>query len=302
MENKHLKDEVLVGAMVVSMGLWGLSWPSGKVLMHYCTPVNMAAYRYVVVLATLYPILLMMKVSLRVKKAGIPAIIASGALLAAYSVFMFIGLKRGTAGAGGVLVTTLNPIMAYTLGILLSRKLPSLNAAIGLLLGIAAGCVLLEVWSKAGAVFESGNLYFLLSALTWSVMSKITARGANYGSSMGFSLWQYVVTLLCLLPMVNWNEVNATIQVREFAFWGNLFFSAAIVTSLATTIYFYTTTRLGAEKASSFIFMVPLAAALSSWLLLGEHIQPHTAIGGVLGIAAVYAINRNVRARAQTDS
>jgi drug/metabolite transporter (DMT)-like permease len=47
----------------------------------------------------------------------------------------------------------------------------------------------------------------------------------------------------------------------------------------------------GAEKASSFIFMVPLGAAVSAWLLLGEHIQIHTAIGGILGISAVYMIN-----------
>jgi drug/metabolite transporter (DMT)-like permease len=252
----------------------------------------MAVYRYVIVLTTLFPALLLMKVSMKVRAGGIPAILASGVLLATYSVFMFKGLTRGTAGAGGVLVTTLNPIMAYALGILLGRKLPSVNAGIGLVLGIIAGCVLLQVWSTAGSIFESGNLYFLLSALTWAVMSKITARGANYGSSLGFSLWQYFVTFLCLLPLMDVAEFRAALQIKESLFWINLFFSSAVVTSLATTVYFYTTTRLGAEKASSFIFLVPLAAAVCSWLLLGERIQPHTAIGGVLGILAVYAINR----------
>ena len=296
MENKHVKEEVLTGAMVVSMLLWGLSWPSGKVLTHWCSPVNMAVYRYVIVLATLLPTLLLMKVSLRVKAAGIPAIIASGALLAVYSCSMFMGLRKGSAGAGGVLVTTLNPIMAYTLGIVLSRKLPSRNAAIGLALGTVAGAVLLQLWSNWSTIFDSGNLYFLFSAMMWAVMSKITAKGGNYGSSLGFSLWQYLVTLLCLLPVMNMQELTATLTVKSGVFWGNLFFSSAIVTSLATTVYFYTTTRLGAEKASSFIFMVPLAAALSAWALLGERLLIHTAIGGVLGIAAVYMINRRKEA------
>jgi drug/metabolite transporter (DMT)-like permease len=292
MENKHVTERGLVSAMIISMFLWGLSWPSGKILTNYCSAVNFAVYRYIVVVATLFPILFFLKVSLKVKKEGIPAILASGILLAVYSYFFFKGLKNGSAGAGGVLVTTMNPIMAYLTGIIIDRRAPSKNAVIGLGLGLIAGSILLKVWSNSGAVFASGNLYFLLAAFVWAVMSKITARGANYGSSLGFTLWQYVITLLCLLPLMNVHEFGLVLQIRDSLFWGNLFFSSAIVTSLATTVYFYTTTRLGAEKASSFIFMVPMAAALSSWLFLGEKILLHTAIGGAIGIMAVYAINK----------
>ena len=292
MQNKHASNKVLVGGMIVSMFLWGLSWPSSKFLTRYCSPVNMAIYRYIIVIITLSPILFFFKASPKIKKAGIPSILASGALLALYSYFFFKGLTKGAAGAGGVLVTTLNPIMAYVIGIILSRKLPSKNESIGLILGIIAGSFLLKVWDKPGAVFDSGNIYFLLSAFTWASMSKFTSRGHLYGASLGFSLWQYVVTLLCLLPLINVQELQTVIHVKDPLFWMNMFFSSAIVTSLATTMFFYTTTRLGAEKASSFIFLVPFAAAFSAWLFLGELILPHTIIGGALGMAAVYMINK----------
>jgi drug/metabolite transporter (DMT)-like permease len=101
-----------------------------------------------------------------------------------------------------------------------------------------------------------------------------------------------LVTLLCLLPLANFAEMRTALHIKDAAFWLNLVFSSAIVTTMATTIYFYSTTRLGAEKASSFIFLVPLAAAMSSWLMLGEQIQVHTAVGGILGITAVYFINK----------
>jgi len=87
-------------------------------------------------------------------------------------------------------------------------------------------------------------------------------------------------------------ELKAVVQVKESVFWLNLLFSSIGVTALATTVYFYTTTRMGAEKASSFIFLVPLGAALSAWLFIGEQILPHTAIGGLLGIVAVYVMNK----------
>jgi drug/metabolite transporter (DMT)-like permease len=142
-------------------------------------------------------------------------------------------------------VTTLNPIMAYAVGIMLSCRLPSRNEAIGLILGIIAGSFLLKLWDNGNTIFESGNLYFLLAAFTWSVMSKITSKATQYGSSLGFSLWQYLITLIILLPLLDVHEFNAALQITDPYFWWNLFFSSAIVTALATTMYFYATTRFG---------------------------------------------------------
>ncbi|MCW3123164.1 MAG: EamA/RhaT family transporter [Flavipsychrobacter sp.] len=278
--------------MVISMFLWGLSWPAGKMLTRYCSAANFTVYRYTVVVFVLLLLLSLMRVSLRIKKKGIPLIIVSGVLLACYSYVFFKGLKNGSPGAGGVLVTTMNPLIAYAINIVLKKKLPSGNEALGLIMGIIAGCVLLRIWDTSLSLFDGGNLYFLLAAFTWSVMSKFTAQGAKHGASMGFSLWQYLVTFLCVLPFTNFTEMGAAIHISDSLFWLNLFFSSAIATSIATTIYFYTTTQLGAERASSFIFLVPFAAALSSWLFLGEKIMIHTAIGGLLGIAAVYMINK----------
>ncbi len=302
MQQKHAPQQSLIVGIIISMFLWGLSWPSGKVLSGYCSVINFSVYRYIIVVLTMVALLLVLGNSFRLKKEGIPAMLTSGVLLAVYSFFFFKGLKSGAPGAGGVLVTTLNPIMAYTVGIVLSRKLPSRNEAIGLTLGVIAGCILLRLWDNTSALLESGNLFFLLAAFTWAVMSKFTAKGAKYSSSLGFSTWQYLITLLCLLPFTNFTEMRAATHITDAVFWANLVFSSAIVTAGATTMYFYTTTRLGAEKASSFIFLVPLAAAVSSWLLLGEQIHIHTAVGGVLGMAAVYMINKKKPAAVATNT
>ncbi len=299
MKHNHTSEKHLVGGMIFSMFLWGLSWPSGKVLTNYCSVVNFTVYRYLLVVSTMLLLLPALGVGFKVKKKGIPVFIASGVLLAVYSFFLFKGLKTGAPGAGGVLVTTMNPIMAYAIGMVLNRKLPTGREAAGLLCGLAASCILLKVWDNT-ALLQSGNLYFLFAAFMWAVMSKFTSKGALYGSSMGFSLWQYLVTLLCLLPFLNITEMNAALNIKDYAFWLNLFFGSSIVTAIATTVYFYTTTRIGAERASTFIFLVPMGAALSSWLLLGEKILPHTVVGGMLGIAAVYIMNFRKKAKKQT--
>jgi drug/metabolite transporter (DMT)-like permease len=285
-------QQTLLIAMLISMVFWGLSWPSAKVVSSYSDPIVLTAYRYSIVFLTLIPILLFLKIPLRISKKGIPFVLISGFLLAIYSYLMFLGLKKGTAGAGGVLVTTLNPLMAYFLSMLIARKKPNINETIGLVLGLIAGCVLLKIWVSFDLLFNSGNLYFLASALLWSIMSRFTAKSSDYGSPFSFSLWMYFITLISLFPFIDYESLKATFEIREFQFWGNVFFGGAIVTSLATTIYFYATSKLGSAKASSFIFLVPFSAAVSSFILLDEKLEIHTMIGGVLGIAAVYMIQR----------
>jgi drug/metabolite transporter (DMT)-like permease len=278
--------------MLISMMFWGLSWPSAKVITQWGTPVNLTVYRYAIVVLTLFPILIWMKIPLKISKKGALFALISGILLASYSYFMFLGLKKGFAGAGGVFVTTLNPIMAYFLTIIIQRKKPSLFETLGLICGFLAGFVLLKSWENFDRLFLSGNLFFLLAAFLWAVMSRFTAVSSSFGSPFAFSFWMYVCCMVLLIPFMNVDEFLGLTQINDVYLWGNLIFGGAIVTSLATTVYFYATSKLGSDKASSFIFLVPFAAALSSWLLLGEIIEWHTVFGGVLGILAVFLIQR----------
>ncbi len=295
MSDKKISQGTLTAAIVISMFLWGLSWPSGKVLTHFLSPVNFVIWRYIFVVITLLPILLFLKIPLTGNRRGIPQIVMSGLLLTFYSFLFYTGLKLGMAGAGGVLVTTLNPIFAYSIGIIVNKKIPSRIEITGLVVGLIAGCILLEVWNVAGLLFESGNLLFLGASFTWAVMSVFTSRAKKFGTSFSFSLWQYIISIICILPFLNLNEFVSVFKISDSIFWMNMIFSSAIVTTMATTIYFYATTKVGPEKASSFIFLVPVAAETSSWLFLNEPVLMHTVVGGTIGIIAVYLINRKIK-------
>lgn len=281
--------------MIISMVIWGISWPSNGVLTNFGSPVSLGIYRYVLVGISLLLLLVILKTPLKISRKGIPSLLISGMLMAMYNFTFLQGLKLGSPGAGGILVTTLNPIVAYGIGILIARKRPNTNESIGLALGILAGCVLLQLWVNFDILGQGGNIYFLLSAFIWAIMSKFTSNSAKYGSAFAFTWWMYLVTLACLLPFANWKEIYHLTQETDIHFWGNLLFASVITTTGATTIYFFATSKIGAEKASSFIFTVPFTAALSSWLILGEPIELHTIAGGAIGIAAVYMINRKMK-------
>ena len=274
------------------MFMWGLSWPSGKVAAAYGLPVNIVFVRYIFVFISFLPVFIFLKAPIRISKKGISALLFAGLLLTVYTYLFFYGLKNGLAGAGGVLVTTMNPIIAYGIGLVLNKKIPSRNEAAGLIIGLIAGATLLKIWGNADELFASGNVYFLLAAFTWAILSRITSKASKYGSSLSFSLWLYLATIVIILPLVDFPSLKHTFIIADGYFWWNIIFSAMFATTAATTFYFYATTTLGAEKASSFIFLVPASAALSARLFLGETLLFHTIIGGVLGILAVYMINK----------
>src|SRR6185295_8709642 len=92
-------EKLLLGAIIVSMILWGLSWPSGKVLTHYLSPVNFVAWRFILVVVSLFPLILIIKAPLTGNKKGIPHIVVAGILLAIYAFLFNRGLKTGMAGA-----------------------------------------------------------------------------------------------------------------------------------------------------------------------------------------------------------
>jgi len=224
----------------------------------------------------------------------LPRLLMASCIMTLYGYLFLKGLSYGKAGAGGVLVTTLNPILTYALTMIISFRAPSTKEIIGLLMGLIAGFILLRIWENSATIFDLGNVYFVVATALWAVLSKVTASSSKDGSPVVFSLWMYAICTLAMFCFIDKSATLAILIKGDSIFWWSLFYSATITTTLATTFYFYATTKIGADKASSFIFLVPLSASVGSLLLLDEIPVWNTIVGGVLGILAVYILNSKI--------
>lgn len=287
---KH-QENMFLGGMVLSMFCWGMSWASGKVLSGYGDASNIALFRFSVTFISLLLLLVLFRQKLAIVKKGMKDLLFASISISVYTWLFFKGLHAGKAGAGGVLVTTLNPIISYAIMLIFTRRKPNGRESLGLIIGLLAGAVLLNVWNEWEKIFAAGNLYFVLATFTWAILSIFTARSGRYGSPVTFSLWMFGLCSVIMLLITSYSESQVILSRADSYFWGNLIFSSTVTTALATTFYFVATSKFGAGKASSFIFLVPFSAALGSWLFLNEVPHTHTVIGGVLGIVAVYILN-----------
>lgn len=273
------------------MCIWGLSWTAAKVLSGYGEASSITYIRFLLVPLTLFPILKLAKIPVAISKKGVPSLLLAGTLMAMYTILFFNGLRLGLAGAGGVLVAVSIPIFAYLLDLIINKKTPSKSAAIGLLFGGIGGFVLLDMWSNHQNIFAAGNSLFLIAALVYALLSKVISKSAKFGSPISFNFWLHVVALIGLSFVVDFDEFKRLVVGGDLKFWLNMLYFGIINSSIATTTYFYATTKLGAEKASSFIFIVPSAAVFFSWLFMEETIEMKTIIGGSIAILAVFIIN-----------
>jgi drug/metabolite transporter (DMT)-like permease len=289
--NKVPKHLLVIG-MVISMLIWGLGWPSAKILTNVASPLIIGFVRYIFTCASTFLILKFFKVPLSIAPSGYKYIAIASIILAAYSMLFFTGINYGTPGAGGVLVTTLTPIVTYFMAMLLAKRKPTRKEFYGLIIGIIGGIFLLKIWSNFSNILQAGNLFFISSSFTWAILSRFTSQSSKYGSPLAYTFWMYICATIILAFFVNYGETAIVVQQADTKFWLNMIFNAVINTGMATSFYFYATSQLGAERTSSFIYIVPFSAAISSYLLLGEVVLWNTIVGGILGVIAVAILNK----------
>ena len=287
------KNNIFTIGIIASMIIWGISWSVAKVLSNYSDPITLTLVRYGIVII-MFPICLkLLKVPIKINKNGILPLLGAGGFMALYTLSFFYGLQIGKAGKAGVLVTTINPIFAYVIGIIVSKITPNKKEITGLTFGLISGVILLKLYEDVSLFLEAQNYIFVLGALLWAIMAKFSSKAKNYGHPLAFSFWINVITFLAVLPFVNIQHITEIFAIKDTLFWGNMGYFSIINTIGATSIFILATNKLGAEKSSAFIFIVPLMAALSTWIFLGETIEINTIIGGTLGMISVFLINSN---------
>ena len=279
--------------LLLSMTIWGLSWTNAKILSDYAPSSVLAFWRFFFSSITMIPVLWLTGNNFRVTRQGMKYILTGAVFISLYNIFFFMGTNIGSASVGGIIVPTFNPIITFIISILLMKQVVYRMDIIGLILGFTGGVIVLQAWTLSlEQIIANGNLFFICASVSWGIMSIISGRSHAHISTLSFSFWVYTISTLIYLG-ATWNKDILLIFTYDWIFWVNMFFLSVGAMVFGTTVYFFGTTRLGPEKASAFIFMVPVTALFFSVLLIGERLEITTIIGGIMTMIAVYLINKS---------
>ncbi|RJP78918.1 MAG: DMT family transporter [Candidatus Zixiibacteriota bacterium] len=292
---KSRGDSLFLLLMLLAMTSWGGSWTSAKLIATDQPPEVLVFWRFLVTVVSFLPVLAWYRAPLKIDRFGLRMTLVGAALIVAYNLMFFRGLQTGLAGAGGVLVTTLNPILTFVVTLVAFRRRVGGREILGLTLGLTGGMILLRAWQlSADTLLLSGNAFFLLASFSWVFLTITSEKAKAHLSPLVFSFYVNLFSTLLIFPVALPRGLSRALE-EGWVFWLNIGYMAVFATTFATTVYFFASARLGARKAASFIFLVPTSAVGIAWLVLGETPMWNTIVGGAVAVAAVYLINLRPR-------
>lgn len=288
------------------MMIWGGTWPAGKIASTEAPPEVTIFWRFLLTAVAFGPVLFAMRRS-AARTGGAPGAraprfaampvrawlytIATAVGMIVYNQLFLYGVRRGLAGVGGIVTPTVGALITGVATMALQRRRPGARPVIGLVLGLAGGLVILNIWRISLVdLSRSGNLYYLAAAATWSSVTFFSQRAQDASHFATHSFAAYALAAVLALPFAL--ASGGLLPPGEgLSFWLLVLFLGVVATDFATTVFFISASRLGTGRTSSFLFIVPISAVLLSWLLLGERPDAATLVGGALSIAAVYLVN-----------
>lgn len=275
--------------MMLAMMLWGGGWPALKILTEN-VPWEVATFwRFALMNIAFLPVLFWYKKPLHLSLHALGWVSFSGFLNAVFMALSFLGVTIGTAGAGGVVITTLSPVLTVLIAVVFLSFKPSYHHIAGLVIGLIGGAVMIEVWN-ASVLLNGGNLIFVLSALVWAVLTLSAQRSHLHIDPIHYTFFLGLAATVFMFLIAFPFGIGSVFH-QDIHFWSALIYLAVLGQTVASSIYFIASGEMGSSRASSYMFLVPVCALASSYFLLGEIPSPTLLIGGMISMIAVYLIN-----------
>ena len=276
--------------LLLAMLLWGGGWSALKILTQSASMEVLLFWRFFLMSLAFLPILYFFKQPIKISKKSLIFIFSSSILNIAFMVSSYYATKYGLAGAGSVIITSLSPLMTFVLVALLFRKKIALMQFFGLAIGIVGAFIILEL-QDIELFLNQSNLLFLLCALIWAGVTILSQHSHQHIHPIHYSFSIALIATIVSFFYAFHTDLSMVFD-QDYRFWIALIYLAVLGQSVATTIFFMASGKIGSEKTSSFMFLVPIFALFFAWLLLDEPIELHIVVGGSLSMFAVYFINR----------
>lgn len=282
--------------LVATMVLWGGTWVAGRHAVQEVTPLGVAVWRFCFAATSLLALVWWRHGGLpRVDRREALLILALGVSgIFIYNLLFLFGMQHITAGRGA-LVVALNPVITLLAAAWLLREGMTVQKALGSALAFA-GCLVVigkgdPLAFLAGRV-GGGELLILGCALAWSVYTLLGRQATQTLSPLVATAYASCAGGALLLAAALLDEPAQLLPHYPAGAWGAILFLGLFGTTLGFTWFSAAVQRIGAQRASIFINLVPVAAVLQGAVLLGERLDLSALLGGTLVICGVLLTQR----------
>ena len=227
----------------------------------------------------------------KLARAGWWRLAAIGAINSALPFTLFAwGAERAPAGIGAISNSMTVPFTALVAFALYRERISALRT-LGLCAGFA-GVAVLASGRIGGASVGPAVLAGTLAALLYAIGANLIRRslvGIPASAVAGATL--LCASLLMLpLAMASWPS-----EPIRAASWLSAILLGVLCTGAAFVLYYRLIHRIGAPRATTVTYLIPLFGVVWAWLMLGEALTASMAVAGALILGGVALSQQRAR-------
>jgi len=300
-ESQGVSSTRAAGLFVLLSFLWGTSFMAIKAGLEFMPPVLFAAFRYdlTAVGMVAYAAATTAYWRPRTRADWTTVAVSAALIIALYNAFLFVGQQGVTSGVAAILIG-MNPVLATGFSRLLlpGERLGAVESA-GLLLGfVGVGLVARpDPTNLLGADLLAPG-FVLLAAVCVALGSVVVQRTDSDLPAEGTVAWSTALGAVVLhaisLGLPSESVADVTLSPGAVVTVGYL---AVFASAIGYVIYFDLLDRLGAIEINLVSYTVPIFAALSGWLVLGESIDALAGVGFAVIFVGFLLVKRRALSR-----
>ena len=279
---------------------WGLAWPVGRILatdlLNY--PFSVMFLRYIFAIPVLFGWLWFKEGNVIPMKRDYSYLL----LLAFTSVFLYqvgymYGMQR-TAASDASLIIGFNPVSVSILSVFILSHNLTRNGLLGIFLSFIGVLLIFLASPNSDIDFYDrlvGNAYIMFGAFAYAIYVVVMRRYVLLTkrkplSSLATISWASLVGCILFVPFVVLEAPWERIWVNQE--WFLIAYLGVLSTALCYVFFAMGIETIGANKAASFINVVPVFGILSSWIWIGENLGFVQIISFVLIYYGVKLVNQ----------
>lgn len=277
--------------------LWAGHSVAARAIAFDIDPVALAFWRWIIALPILYPFV---RGELRRERALIVRHWKLLALLALISTapnhaILYLALQYTTAINLQLFNSTI-PVFVLVIQLVFLRMHPRLNESIGVLVSLAGVVVIIaagDLARLAGLRFNFGDVLIIAAFLAWACYAVLLRFRPAGLSPFAFVFVVALLGVLWVVPALAWQAAAGAAWLPDSPrVWGWILFLAIGSSVLASAFQAAGVDRIGSQRASLFLHLIPVFGVGMAIAVLGERLAWYHGAGFALVLAGLWIANR----------